>query len=108
MGDHSQAFHLVKVFLDLQVQGNGAFPGGVYHKMNIMSELDRVFTRESANSCESIWEFLYQVISEPDELGCCINCSRLGCCCCCGKQVQDMGFCARSHDCDGTIHLHDW
>ena len=38
MGDHSQAFHLVEMFLDLWMQGNGAFPGGMYHGMNIMSE----------------------------------------------------------------------
>ena len=34
-----------------------------------MSESDLVFTRESTNACESIWEFLYQVISGPDGLG---------------------------------------
>ena len=28
MGDHAQAFHVVKVFLDLWVQGDGAFPWG--------------------------------------------------------------------------------
>ena len=59
MGDHSQAFYLVEVFLDLWVQGNGAFPGGMYHGMNIMSELDLVFTKETTNSCESIWELIY-------------------------------------------------
>ena len=66
MGDHSQAFHLVEVFLDHWAQGNEAFPGGVYHGMDIMSELDLVFARESANAHESISEFLYQVISGPD------------------------------------------
>ena len=68
MGDHSQVFQLVKVFLDLQVQGDGAFPGGMYYGVNIMSESDLVFARESTNYCESIWEFLYQVISGPDGL----------------------------------------
>ena len=51
------------------MQGNGAFPGGMYHGMHIMLELDLVFARESANACESIWELLYQVISGPDGLG---------------------------------------
>ena len=59
MGDNSQVFHLVKVFLDLQVQGDGAFPGGVYHGMDIMMELDLVFAREFAYACESIWELLH-------------------------------------------------
>ena len=68
MGDHSQVFHLVKVFLDLQVQGNGAFPGGMYHSMDVMMESDLVFARESASACESIWELLDQVISGPDDL----------------------------------------
>ena len=36
--------------------------------MNIMSESDLVFARESTNSCESIWELLYQVISGPMDL----------------------------------------
>ena len=108
MGDHSQVFHLVKVFLDIQVQGDGAFPGGIYHRMNIMSEADLVFTRESTDSCESIWELCDQVISGPDGLGCCRDCSRLGsCCCCCGNRCRTCGFCAGSHDCDGIIHLHD-
>ena len=69
MGDHPQAFHLVEVFLDLWAQGDGAFPGGMYHGVNIMLEPDLVFTRESTNSCELIWELLYQVIIGPDGLG---------------------------------------
>ena len=69
MGDHSQAFHLVEVILDLWVQGDGAFPGGMYHGMNIMLESDLLFTRESTDSCKEIWELLYQVISGPDGLG---------------------------------------
>ena len=63
MGHHSQAFHLVEVFLDLLAHGDGAFPGGMYHGMDIMLESDLVFARESANACESIQELLYQVIS---------------------------------------------
>ena len=51
-------------------QGDGAFPGGMYHRMCIMMESDLVFARESANALESIQELLYQVISEPDGLGC--------------------------------------
>ena len=58
MGDHAQAFHLVKVFLDLWVQGNRAFPGGMYYGMSVMMEADLVFARESANASESIWELL--------------------------------------------------
>ena len=54
MGDHAQAFHLVEVLLDIHTQGNGAFPGGMYHRMGIMTESDLVFARESANACESI------------------------------------------------------
>ena len=88
MGDHSHAFHLVKVFLDLWVQGNGAFPGGMYHGMDIMLESDLVFARESVNSHESIWELLYQVISGPDGLGCCMDCSRPGSCCCCRSRCR--------------------
>ena len=80
MGDHSQAFHLVGVFLDLWAQGNGAFPEGMYYRMNIMLESNLVFAKESTNSCELIWELLYQVIGGPDGLGCCMDCSRLGCC----------------------------
>ena len=68
MGDHSQVFHLVEVFLDLWVQGNGEFPGGMYHRMNIMLELDLVFARESTNAHEVIWELLYQVLSGPVDL----------------------------------------
>ena len=98
MGDHSQAFHLVQVFLDLWAQGNGAFPGGMYYVMNIMSETDLVFARESTNPRESIWELLYQVISVPDGLGCCGDCSRLICHCCCGDGCRTWGFCARSHE----------
>ena len=49
MGDHAQAFHLVKVLLDLWVQGDGAIPGGMYYRMGIMMELDLVFAGESAN-----------------------------------------------------------
>ena len=92
MGDHSQAFHLVEVFLDLWAQGNGAFPGGMYHGINIVSESDLVFTRESTNAHELIWELLYQVISGPDGLGCCGDCSRLICCCCCGNSCRTWGF----------------
>ena len=33
-----------------------------------MSESDLVFARESTNSCESIWELPYQVISRPEDL----------------------------------------
>ena len=69
MGDYSQAFHLVKVFLDLLAQGNGAFPGGMYHGMDIVLELDLVFTRESTNACELIQELLCQVLGGPDGLG---------------------------------------
>ena len=58
MGDHAKAFHLVEVFLDLWVQGNGAFPGGMYHGISIVTELDLVFSRESANASESIQELL--------------------------------------------------
>ena len=50
MGDHAQVFHLVKVVLDLWVQGNGAFPGGMYHGMDVVMELDLVFARQSGNS----------------------------------------------------------
>ena len=78
MGDHSQAFHLVEVFLDLWVQGNGAFPGGMYHQMNIMTESDCVLTRKSTNSCEPIWKLFHQVISGSDGLGCCCCGSRAG------------------------------
>ena len=42
MGDHAQAFHLVEVFLDLWVQGDGTFSWGVYHRMDIMLESDLV------------------------------------------------------------------
>ena len=35
-----------------------------------MTESDFVFTRELANALEPIWEFLDQVISGPDGLGC--------------------------------------
>ena len=70
MGDHAQAFHLVMVFLDLQVQGDEAFPGGMYHRMGIMMELDLVFARKSASAHELIWQLLDQVISGPDGLGC--------------------------------------
>ena len=84
MSDHSQAFNLVEVFLDLWVQGSGAFSGGMYHGMEIMLELDLVFARESTNAHESIQEFLSQVISGPDGLGCCGDCSRLDLCCCGG------------------------
>ena len=61
---------VIMAFLDLQAQGDGAFPGGMYHGMGIMTEPDLVFARESANAHESIWELLYQVISGPDGLGC--------------------------------------
>ena len=92
MGDHAQAFHLVKVFLDLWMQGDGAFPGGMYHGMGIMMESDLVFTRESANACELIWELLDQVISRPDGLGCFGGCSRLGRSHCCGNMCRTWGF----------------
>ena len=91
MGDHSQAFHLVKVFLNLWAQGSGAYPGGMYHGMHILSESDLVFAREYVNAHELIWELLYQVISGPDGLGCCRDCSRLGCCCC-GNRCRTWGF----------------
>ena len=45
MGDHSQVFHLVEVFFDLWAQGDGAFPRGMYHEMDIMLDLDLVFAR---------------------------------------------------------------
>ena len=106
MGDHVQAFHLVKVFLDLWAQGDGTFPGGMYHGMDVVIELHLVFTRESANAHELIQELLYQVISGPDGLGCCRNCSRL-ICCCCGSRCRMWEFGATLHDCDGTIHFHD-
>ena len=61
----------------------GHFPGGMYHGMGIMMELDLVFARESANACEPIQELPDQVISGPDGLGCFRGCSRLGCGCCC-------------------------
>ena len=70
----------------------GHFLGGMYHEMNIMSELDLVVTRESTNSCELIWELLYQVISGPDGLGCCVDCSRLDLCCCGGSSAGFGGF----------------
>ena len=106
MGDHAQAFHLVKVFLDLQTQGNGAFPGGMYHRMGIMTESDLVYARKPANAHELIWELLDQVISGPDGLGCFRGCSRLGCSHCCGNMCRTWGFCARLCSCNGTIHLH--
>ena len=52
------------------MQGNGAFPGGMYHRMGIVTELDLVFAGESANVHEPIWELLDQVISGPDGLSC--------------------------------------
>ena len=106
MGDNSQVFNLVEVFLDPWVQGTGAFPGGMYYGMHIMLESDLVFTRESANPHELIWELLYQVISGPDGLGCCGDCSRLDLCCCCGSRCRTLRFCAKLHECDHTIHLH--
>ena len=53
MCDHTQAFHFVEVFLDLWVQGNGVFSGGMYHRMGIVMESDLVFTGESAYAHES-------------------------------------------------------
>ena len=63
--------------------------------------LDIVFTRESTNSCKLIWELLYQVISGPDGLGCCGDCSRLDLCCCVGSRCRTCRFCARKME-DGT------
>ena len=70
--------------------------------MCIMMESDLVFTGESANALEPIWELLYQVISGPDGLGCFRGCSRLGCGCCSRKRCRT---CAGSYDSDGTVHL---
>ena len=81
-------------FLNLWMQGNGAFPGGMYHRMAIMMESDLVFAGESANAHESIWELLDQVR----------GCSRLGCGCCSGNRCRT---CAGLPECDGAIHLHD-
>ena len=92
MGDHAHAFHLVEVFLDLQMSGNGAFHGGMYHRMCIVMESDLVFARESANAHDLIWELPDQVISGPDGLGCFRGCSRLGCSHCCGNGCRAWGF----------------
>ena len=74
MGDQSQAFHLIEVFLDLWAKGNGEFITGWKSWQS-----DCVFARESTNSCEPIWK-LHQVISGSDGLGCCMGCSRLDHC----------------------------
>ena len=72
--------------------------------MYIMMESDFVFTGESANTLEPIWELVDQVISGPDGLGCFRGCSRLGC---------DHGSGNRCRmspglpDHDGTVHLHN-
>ena len=50
-GDHSQAFHLVEVFLDLWVQGDGAFPGG-----NVSWDGHHVRVRSCI--CQGIYQFL--------------------------------------------------
>ena len=107
LGDHSQAFHLVEVLLDLwHARQWGISWGCVLHGMNIMTELDCIFARESTNSCELIWKLLHQVISGSDGLGCCMGCSRLGHCCC-GSRCRAWSFCAGLDDCDGTIYLHN-
>ena len=43
-----------------------------------MTESDLVFAGESANAFEPIWEFIDQVISGPDGLGCFRGCSSQG------------------------------
>ena len=69
-----------------------------------MTESDLVFTGESANTLEPIWELIDQVISGPDGPGCFGGCSRLGCGHCSGNRCR---MCAGLPDCDGTVHLHD-
>ena len=76
----------------------------MYHRMCIMMESDFVFDRELANALKLIWEFLDQVISGPDGLGCFRGCSRLGCGCCSGNRCR---MCAGLSDGDGTVHLHN-
>ena len=51
-----------------------------------MMESDFVFARELANALELIQEFLDQVISGPDGLGCFRGCSRLVCGHCSGNR----------------------
>ena len=58
----------------------------MYHRMCIVMESDFVFAGELANALEPIWEFLNQVISGPDGLGCFRGCSRLVCGCCSGNR----------------------
>ena len=69
-----------------------------------MTESDFVFARELANALEPIQEFLDQVISGPDGLGCFRSCSRLGCGCCSGNRWR---MSAVLSDSNGTVHLHD-
>ena len=69
-----------------------------------MTESDFVFTRESVNALKLIWEFLDQIISGPDGLGCFRGYSRLVCGCCGGDRWR-MG--AGLSDSDGTVHLHN-
>ena len=69
-----------------------------------MMEFDLVFAGESADALELIWKLIYQVISEPDGLGCFRDCSRLGCGHSSGNRCR---MCDRSSDRDDTILLHD-
>ena len=69
-----------------------------------MMELDFVFARESANALETIWEFLDQVISGPDGLGCLRGCSMLVCGHCSGNRWR-MSAGLSNGDC--TVHLHN-
>ena len=69
-----------------------------------MMELDFVFAGELANAFELIWDFLDQVISGPDGLGCFRGCSRLVCGCCSGNRCRMR---AGLSDHDSTVHLHN-
>ena len=69
-----------------------------------MTESDFVFARELANALELIQEFLDQVVSGPDGLGCFRGCSRLVCGHCSGNRWR---MSAGLSDSDGTVHLHN-
>ena len=51
------------------MQGNGAFPAGMYYRMGIKMELDLVFTRESTNAHELILELLIKSLVDLMDLG---------------------------------------
>ena len=108
MGDHAQAFHLVKVFLDLWAQGNGAFPGACITGMGIMMELQILYlpgnlpmpVNQSGNSLIKSSVDLMDLAASGTVAGLVVAAVV-------ETGAGHGGLCQVAYGCNGTIHLHN-